>query len=223
MRQTSYDKLVARTAIQNAYEASKGDKGPEALVRFAFTVEKHLHDAGFEIVRKPEPASGPGILGAKEIPWPEGGLSEDETGYSKALAMLRGSRIPGVAQVAEALGEASPNGPEGNIWKVLDQRYATTRLGRGLFTEESIRRDVMEVRDGMLRVRPGSPIALLFADLDTLMQRGGKPMKLEPHAGAVRDLIEAHRLIADATDILGHDAVDEILNNLADPVRGEAA
>ncbi|MEH3146475.1 MAG: hypothetical protein PGN34_14245 [Methylobacterium frigidaeris] len=53
----SNDKLVARTIIQNAFEASKGDKDPDALVRFAFSVEKHLYDAGFEIVRKPQPGA----------------------------------------------------------------------------------------------------------------------------------------------------------------------
>jgi hypothetical protein len=49
------------------------------------------------------------------------------------------------------------------VWKLLDQRYATTRIGRGLWTEDSLRHDVMEVRNGMLVMRPGSPLARLFA------------------------------------------------------------
>ena len=58
---------------------------------------------------------------------------EEACGYAKAVALTRGP-IPSVAAVAEALGDASPNGPEGNVWSLLDERYRTIQAGRRIPT-----------------------------------------------------------------------------------------
>lgn len=67
-----------------------------------------------------------------------------------------------------------------------------------------------EVPAGM-KLEPG-----LVAEVPAGMKLGSSP-PLEGNAKAVRDLVTAHGLIARAEAVLGNDAVDEILNNLADP------
>lgn len=47
----------------------------------------------------------------------------DAPSYDKALLVVRGES-PKAAEVAAALGDASPDGPEGNIWKLYDARLA---------------------------------------------------------------------------------------------------
>lgn len=156
-----------------------------------------LNRAGYEIVRKPEPA--PAVFMVSRVTHEDGSVTErrsapveteDAPGYAKAVRLLRG-RLPSVVELADALGGASPDGPEGNVWKLRD------------------------------RIDRGPPSGGFWAAPEGL--RANETVALEPRAASVRKLVEAHRLIADAADILGHDAVDEILNNLADPVRGEAA
>jgi hypothetical protein len=79
-----------------------------------------LEEAGFEIVRKPL-AADLGIVSSN---------------YVKAIALTRGP-IPSVAAVAEALGDASPVGPEGNVWSLLDERYRTIQAGKPIPTGQA--------------------------------------------------------------------------------------
>lgn len=70
----------------------------------ACVVINQLLLAGFEIVPKvDEPA-------------------EEAPGYDKALAMLKGDGIPCGTAVSQALGGASPDGPEGNVCGLWDNR-----------------------------------------------------------------------------------------------------
>ena len=49
--------------------------------------------------------------------------AESRRRYQEALELVRGP-MPTVGFVAEILGSASPDGPEGNVWDLLDAAYA---------------------------------------------------------------------------------------------------
>lgn len=46
--------------------------------------------------------------------------AEDEPSYARALRLMRGPP-PNAFTVWEALGDASPDGPQGNIWEMYDE------------------------------------------------------------------------------------------------------
>lgn len=172
----------------------------------------------------PNPTDFPGILGAMETPWPLDGLAEPvklEPGRLEEFPA--GMKLePGKCSVV-VLDEAGE--------RKLQDLLAGKSVPTGRIVEVTYR-----MRDGSTRTQRHAEFgAIDKVSYDPVPQVGAKiagatvlratqtPRKLEPRAGAVRDLIEANRLIAEATEVLGHDAVDEILNNLADPVTGEAA
>lgn len=51
----------------------------------------------------------------------------------------------------------------------------------------------------------------------------GRDHAVDPRALAVRDVIEANRLLGMAVAVLGHEAVDEMMRALPEPVLGAAA
>lgn len=115
-----------KTAIIEAFSPT----GLTLSQRTDFLIGK-LSDAGFEIASKA--AARPDIVRttttvedghtAIKVHLPKGnpaGIRRQI--YLNAVSLLRGPTVPLAEIVAMALGDASPDGCEGNVWKLFDQR-----------------------------------------------------------------------------------------------------
>lgn len=123
-----------------------------------------------------------------------------------AVSLMRGAR-PSAEAVAMALGGASPDGPEGNVWRLFDQRLKAQPM--------------LDALDGTDQ----ESAADLARRVDPAWCYRNDPEYRARHDQAVRDCLEASRLTYAAAEVIGHAAVSEILNSAEPPANdaGEAA
>ncbi len=81
-------------------------------------------------------------------------------GYWKAVRLVRGDASE--AEVRKALGTASPDGPEGNIWALLADRARTAA--------EPIPSSLVQFQANVTNARDGNPeVASIFEQLSVLL------------------------------------------------------
>lgn len=138
---------------------------------------------------------------------------------SRAIRQRLGTAPLGTCHaVKEALAEA---GFEITPRVEIDAIYVLTPEG------EQIIRDLIETTP-MTQADVTATGDAIERDCDAAQDRyflnvSGRDHAVDPRALAVRDVIEANRLLGMAVAVLGHEAVDALMRALPEPVLGAAA